>query len=462
MELEYSPADPGQDEGALVLETNDEDEGVLSVPLSGTGIAPRIEVSPASLDFGEVIRGASRMLEVTLSSTGTSSLELAAVALAPDASRDLAIAPFPTDLRLAPGDSATVEVTYDPKDDGPDSGALLIQSDDPERPLVAVPLTGTGIPPPRPRIGVSPSTLSFGEVPVGSTASLSFKIESTGDAALEVSRVSLEPGTSEGFEVTSGPAGVTLGRGDHADVEVAFASRAVGPQGGAVLVESNDSDRAVLRVPLEGTGVPTPAPEIEVEPPALDFGDVPLGGSKTLSFSVRNTGTAPLAVTRVDLGPGSAPAFSLPEPPATAVVPPGGKLDVKVYYRPAAAGLATAEVVIESDDADEPATTVPLRGRGVGEIFHRGDADQNAALQLTDAIQILGYLFLGTPTKVPECLDAADADDNGVVQLTDAIRILGFLFLGALPPAPPGPPGQPCGTDGTEDALDCRSYAACA
>jgi hypothetical protein len=64
---------------------------------------------------------------------------------------------------------------------------------------------------------------------------------------------------------------------------------------------------------------------------------------------------------------------------------------------------------------------------------------------------------------VPDCLDAADADDNGEVQLTDAIKILGFLFLGADPPPAPGPPGSPCGADPTDDPLvnaDC-TYPAC-
>ncbi|MBI4601902.1 MAG: hypothetical protein HY721_08060 [Planctomycetes bacterium] len=95
--------------------------------------------------------------------------------------------------------------------------------------------------------------------------------------------------------------------------------------------------------------------------------------------------------------------------------------------------------------------------------FYRGDADSNGQLQLTDAIRILGFLFLGQ--AAPVCLDAADADDNGQLQLTDAIRILGFLFLGQAPPAPPGPPGQgaPCGPDPSPEAPDdlCAAYDKC-
>ena len=97
----------------------------------------------------------------------------------------------------------------------------------------------------------------------------------------------------------------------------------------------------------------------------------------------------------------------------------------------------------------------------VGKTFHRGDADNNGQLQLTDAVRILGFLFLGQ--AAPTCLDAGDADDNGQVQLTDAVRILGFLFLGQAPPAPPGPPGEACGTDvNAEDPdLGCETYTNC-
>lgn len=89
--------------------------------------------------------------------------------------------------------------------------------------------------------------------------------------------------------------------------------------------------------------------------------------------------------------------------------------------------------------------------------FHRGDADANESLQLTDAIRILNFLFLGGNSI--SCEDAADTDDNGTLQLTDAIRILGFLFLGGPAPAPPF---NACGIDPTpEDDLDCISFPPC-
>ncbi len=93
-------------------------------------------------------------------------------------------------------------------------------------------------------------------------------------------------------------------------------------------------------------------------------------------------------------------------------------------------------------------------------VFHRGDADSNGELQITDAIRTLGFLFLGTAE--PECLEAADTDDNGQIQLTDAIRSLNFSFIGGAVIPPPGPPGDPCGPDpeGSPD-VGCGRYTGC-
>ena len=91
--------------------------------------------------------------------------------------------------------------------------------------------------------------------------------------------------------------------------------------------------------------------------------------------------------------------------------------------------------------------------------FHRGDSDNNGRLELTDAIRILGYLFLGS--IAPTCLDAADADGNNGLELTDAIRILNYLFIGGAAPVSPGPPPEPCGPDNDATHLGCEVYDKC-
>ena len=95
--------------------------------------------------------------------------------------------------------------------------------------------------------------------------------------------------------------------------------------------------------------------------------------------------------------------------------------------------------------------------------FHRGDANGDGEMNLTDAIITLGHLFQGVDG--PGCLEAADTSNNGGIEITDAIITLDFLFRGGPPPAPPGPPPDPCGVDidapGSAGDLGCESYERC-
>ncbi len=84
--------------------------------------------------------------------------------------------------------------------------------------------------------------------------------------------------------------------------------------------------------------------------------------------------------------------------------------------------------------------------------FVRGDANQDGAIDIADAIRTLQFLF--AHGAVLPCMDAADANDDESVNIADAIRVLGFLFgSGVKPPLPP--PNQ-CGPDPQGDTLDCR------
>jgi len=90
--------------------------------------------------------------------------------------------------------------------------------------------------------------------------------------------------------------------------------------------------------------------------------------------------------------------------------------------------------------------------------FVRGDTDASGDVDLTDAVTILGYAFLGT--AAPSCMKSADVNDNGVAaELSDAVYILSFKFAGSSPPAPPFPD---CGVEPVESTLSCDAFDPCA
>jgi hypothetical protein len=92
-----------------------------------------------------------------------------------------------------------------------------------------------------------------------------------------------------------------------------------------------------------------------------------------------------------------------------------------------------------------------------GALFHRGDANADGGTDLSDGVFVL--LFLFAAGEEPPCEDAMDIDDSGDINISDAIDLFNFLFLGSGDPPPPF--GDLCGPDPTEDELGCEeSFAA--
>jgi hypothetical protein len=97
-------------------------------------------------------------------------------------------------------------------------------------------------------------------------------------------------------------------------------------------------------------------------------------------------------------------------------------------------------------------TTAPLPAAS----FQRGDATEDGSLNVTDAIAVLNFLFLGEAP--PSCPKAGDLDDSGTLNVTDPVYLLNFLFSSGPPPAEPH--GE-CGFDATEDLLGCEGRSFC-
>jgi len=85
------------------------------------------------------------------------------------------------------------------------------------------------------------------------------------------------------------------------------------------------------------------------------------------------------------------------------------------------------------------------------EPFVRGNVDWSPEIDLTDAVTLLGFLYLGATE--PLCLDASDVDDSGAIDIADPIYLLGFLFQGGTPPPAPFPDAGPDPT--ADDFLIC-------
>jgi len=114
------------------------------------------------------------------------------------------------------------------------------------------------------------------------------------------------------------------------------------------------------------------------------------------------------------------------------------------------AGDWTISVVV-ADDSDcappsenDSCTADPISVPG-DPRFRRGDGNDDGRGDLSDAVFILNYLFLGGPP--PACLAAANTNGDANVDIADPTYLLNHLFVGGPTPVDPFPD---CGTSDLE------------
>jgi hypothetical protein len=108
--------------------------------------APCIDVTPMSLEFGDVVEYTTCTEIVTLSNCGRSDLTVDDISIADGSSSYFTIESAPTTPAVVePGSTVDVVITFEPWNEGVCSGSLQITSDDPYNGLMVISLTGNGI-----------------------------------------------------------------------------------------------------------------------------------------------------------------------------------------------------------------------------------------------------------------------------------------------------------------------------
>lgn len=112
----------------------------LSADVQGDAV---LRLEPTSLAFGDVPLNQDKTLDILLSNLGSDDLVITGLTL--DAEEGFTVIIDPTDSSLAPGQSnGLASIRFVPQGTGNHSGLLTFASNDPDRPEIAVLLTGTG------------------------------------------------------------------------------------------------------------------------------------------------------------------------------------------------------------------------------------------------------------------------------------------------------------------------------
>ncbi|MFP2928335.1 choice-of-anchor D domain-containing protein [Pyxidicoccus sp. 3LG] len=367
----YAPKRLGSAEAELHLVRCDGCEPVV-IPLRGTGIASKLEVTPLRVDFGRVALGATAEQSITVRNQGTEPLAWSGAEFLdnPGGVYKLVNAPVLANGMLAAGATVELRVSFTP--------AALGRARD-GRVEIGVREHGSSAPGPKVSLAgeggtscvtVLPKKVDFGVVAEGMTGTREVQVFNRCRDAVLVSNLQLDTVTGGYFTLAQAPASVTVPAGQSTYLGVTFSPKAglKAVSGGRLAVTVRAAGATSTEgVALMGEGRVFKPCEFLI-PPRLSFGKVPVGAQVALGVSVRNTGAEACYLASMSLSPASDAAFTA-NPVQNTVLEPGKKATLVVSFKPEAEGSYSglAEAWVNHPTAGHP--LVEVTGQGVKGCF---------------------------------------------------------------------------------------------
>ena len=320
---------------------------VTMLPLCVPAASAQLTCTTSDLTFGNVVVGQSETQLVVLTNSGQTTVTISAMNVTdPGFSAQL-----PLPLTLAAGQSVALNVTFSPTANGWTGGWVEFSSDASNSTL-NLEVEGIGVS--SEDLAASPSTVSFGQVAVGASSTMSVVLTNLRNYRVDISGWQANGG---GFSF-SGPAlPTTLDVGQSLTVNVTFTPQSVGPTGGSLWVSY-----ASLNIPLTGTGTATTtntAGQLSITPSPVNFGNVNVGTTTTQAVTVSASGGS--VTVSSDAISGS--QFALKGASFPFTIPAGQSLTLNAAFSPTASGTVSGSLTFNSN-ASNGAATLPLSGTG--------------------------------------------------------------------------------------------------
>ena len=294
---------------------------------------------------------------------------------------------------ITSGTAADFIITFSPTDSLSYTGNITIANNDTEEGNFSYSITGTG------------NTLSVPEISVKEGENLynsgtdqyifsnviadgndgikgneiSFFIENTGSANLNITDILISGTNKDDFDITADFSSPITPSGNM-EVKLVFDPLTVGTKNAVLNISSNDSDESVFTISLKGEAVAVSKPEINIRQGSVNlasgsgiylFEDTGSGyESLEISFSIENLGLANLSLTGTPFISVSGPdsdMFSVTLQPSSSEIQPANSKIFKLKFSPKSYGLKSAVINIQNNDQDESNYTFTVKGTGLSE-----------------------------------------------------------------------------------------------
>ena len=235
-----------------------------------------------------------------------------------------------------------------------------------------------GPPPTLAAIKVDPDTLDFGSIGLAISKTLHLQISRSGEGILTLSNLVFDNHEAV-FDITSTSAGcdslpLTLNESlTSCGFDITFTPDDDIDYSTNLVVTSSDPDNDELNIPVTGRGIN--GAKLEIDPMEYDFGKVTRDILEYQRFTLLNVGNNDLVVSSITLSEVTIPHnFRLLEYKADKpyrcnwaediILVSGESCVAEISFFPRDVGEFSAELIVESNDIEEPSMTVNIMGEG--------------------------------------------------------------------------------------------------
>jgi photosystem II stability/assembly factor-like uncharacterized protein len=269
--VRFAPTTSGTITGRLELRS-----ALVSTSLTMAGFGlnrANVRVSPTPMLFGQIAVGADTTILLKLTNVGTAQ----GVVVAMLNSREYTLERTPQmppqnvpnlvqGALLRPNDSLEVPVRFAPRTFGERTDTLIVRVRDNTDSTIRIPLVGTGL---QAFVRAEPDTLDLGVSSLGQPRTGMFRIRNVGNRAAVLQSSSLV--VSDAFSLSAGMTAATLAPNASLLVGITFTPQRLGFTTATLALQTdgatNNSTTGVLRVVLEGRGIPLLDAPVLVLPP---------------------------------------------------------------------------------------------------------------------------------------------------------------------------------------------------
>lgn len=251
-----------------------------------------------------------------------------------------------------------------------------------------------------PDIVISDTLFNFNALPINTSLSDTLIITNNGNAVLNVTGISTSASV---FTLSASSFLIAAGSSD--TLVVTFTPDQVLAYAETLTILTDHPVLTSLQVDLYGSGLPTPSPNIIVNPGYLNFGGLAVNDTSTLSFYILNGGNGDLEITSVS----SSDADFTFTGPTTLTLPQNNTEEYYVHFNPLSTGYHSGTITIASNSGN---VSIPVVGNA-----SIGNFNPVAATGLPYQVIVNSVEIDGVPLSVGD--ELAVFDDTTVVGMTN-------------------------------------------